>query len=109
MNEPRTEAALQRRVWRAVAAKYPDVWIFHPVGSPFQLPGIPDLLFCIEGKFVALELKHQHPGESLSHAMLRVTPQQQRQIDLINVAGGQAAVVTNVSEALDVIERALTQ
>lgn len=100
---PRRESQLQARIWKAVVAQYPNAWIHHPVGSPFQTPGIPDLVMCLDGIFVAMEVKLAHPGESHNHAVLRATPQQRNQIRLINTAGGIAAVVTSVEEALDLL------
>ncbi len=103
---PRTEKQLQARVWKAVIELRPEAWLFHPVGGPFQVPGVPDLLMCIDGMFIGMELKFPHPGESTEHARARATPQQRSQIKRINAAGGMAGVVTSVEEALDLIHRA---
>lgn len=103
---PRTERQLQARICKAVLERFPNAWIFHPVGSPYQLPGVPDLLLCLDGCFVAMEVKLPRPGESHKHAVLRATPQQRNQVRLINTAGGTAAVVTSVEEAIDLLDRA---
>lgn len=70
------------------------------------MPGIPDLLICLDGLLIGIEIKFPRPGESVEHARARATSQQRRQIRLINDAGGMAGVVTSVQEALDLIRRA---
>jgi hypothetical protein len=104
-----SEAALQRAVWKAVIKRWPTAYIIHPVGGPYQEPGIPDLLLCIEGLFVGIELKNIGPGESHNHAVERTTDQQRRHIRRINAAGGVAGTATSVSEAIDICERAFVK
>lgn len=104
--EPRNEAQLQDNIWRRVILDYPNAWLFHPVGGPYQTPGIPDLLIVIDGYFIALELKHPKPGESIEHARARATPQQRKKIRQINAAGGYACVVVSEAEAVRAIKRA---
>lgn len=106
MPAPTSEAGLQGRIVRAILKLHPQAFIFHPVGSPFQTAGIPDLLVCIEGLFVGIEVKWARPGESHQHALSRATPQQRQQIQLIMRAGGMAGVVASVDEALDLCRRA---
>lgn len=107
MHDYVNEAALQAAIVRAISKKYPDSWIFHVVGNPYQVSGIPDLLVLVDGRFIALEVKHRKPGESLKHAIGRVTPLQRVKIGKINRAGGTAAAVMSVNEALDLIDLAL--
>ncbi len=106
LQPPRNEQQLQTRIWKEIITFYPNAWIFHAVGSPYQTPGIPDLLICIDGLLIGMEIKFPHPGESVEHARARATLQQRRQIRFINLAGGMAGVVTSVEEALDLIRRA---
>lgn len=54
------------------------------IGSMFSQSGIPDLLICYKGKFIALELKSEKGKPS---------PLQLRNIDLIKAAGGNARVL----------------
>jgi hypothetical protein len=93
-------------VWRRIIAEHPTAWLFHPVGGPYQTPGVPDLLMVIDGMFIGMELKFPHVGESVEHARSRATTQQRAQIRRINLAGGMAGVVTSEAEALDMINRA---
>jgi|SRR5699024_9603857 len=101
------ETGVVREIVEAVKAAYPNSWGMKVHGSPYQPVGIPDLLFCVRGRFVALEVKHQKPGESREHAASRATPQQLAQINGIRRAGGAAHVVVSAAEALRVIEDTL--
>lgn len=109
MSEPVSEKSLQSRVWKAVIKRWPNAYIIHPVGSPYQEPGINDLLLCVEGLFVSMELKFIHPGESWMHAVERTTVQQRSHIKRVMAAGGMAGTVTSVDEAIDLIERAFVK
>jgi hypothetical protein len=104
---PSNEAGVVNAIFKAVAKAYPDSWAFKVVGSPYQMAGVPDLMFCINGYMVALEVKFQRPGESEDVAKAKATAQQRVQIMRINRAGGISAVVLSAKEALDVIARGL--
>ena len=109
MSEATNENQLQRRIWKEVIRRWPNAWLFHPVGGPFQMPGVPDLLICAKGLLIGMEIKHVKPGESVDHARQRATAQQRRQIRLINAAGGMAGVVVSVEEAVGMVERAFVK
>lgn len=104
-SEPTNEAGVVRLICKEVRKVYPDAWIFKVHGGPMQMSGVPDLLFCVDGKFIGAEVKFVRPGESRDHAAMRATPGQRNQIRLINKAGGSAGVVTSPQEALELIER----
>lgn len=104
-----TEGRLQAAIVKAVRKRWSNVWIFHPVGSPYQATGVPDLLICVDGLFVGMEIKNPRPGESPEHTTSRVTPGQRAQIRAINRAGGTAGAVTSVEEAVALVEFALTE
>ena len=99
-----TEDALQAAVIREVKHRYPDAWVWHPIGHPFQQPGIPDLLMCIDGMFFGIELKNPGPSESIRHAFERTTPEQRRVIRNLNLSGAVAATATSVTQVLHLIE-----
>lgn len=104
---PTNEGQLVAQIQTAVKKKYPTSWIFKVVGSPYQMSGVPDLLVCVDGLLVGLEVKHQKPGESVEGAKARTTPVQHVQISRINTAGGYATTVISVTEALDFIAESL--
>jgi hypothetical protein len=99
------ETGLVKAIVSAVRAKYPSAFIFNVHGGTYQMAGVPDLLFCIDGLMVGAEAKHQKPGESAEHARGRATAIQRVQIAAINRAGGIAAVVLTPDETLELIER----
>lgn len=74
--------------------KRPFLWYYK--SSDRFTSGIPDLIICYAGKFIALEVKK--PKET-------ATPLQEHILDKIREAGGRACVVTSVAEALSFIER----
>ena len=91
-----SEAALVRRIIKALKAKYPkDVWYKIHVG-PYQERGIPDIIGCHKGRFVAVEVKL--PGKEKN-----ITEYQKLQIHRIFEAGGYATVVVSVKETLQKI------
>lgn len=103
----KNEAELVGRITKEIKKAYPTVYLLKIHGSQYQTPGIPDLMMCIFGLLIGIEVKHQKPGESEEHARGRVTPIQRIQIMKINEAGGAAGVALSPEEALDLIERAL--
>lgn len=63
-------------------------WKTH--GGMYGTAGIPDIIACVDGRFVGLEVKQ--PGGKLSQL-------QETTIEKIRTAGGVAAMVTSVDEA----------
>jgi len=59
-------------------------WVYKPPAGPHGRRGVPDLLICYHGRFLALELKM--PGNT-------ATPLQQRELASVVHAGGMAVVV----------------
>lgn len=59
--------------------------------SSFSSAGIPDIIGCYKGRFVALELKRPD-GKG------RVSELQKYHIEKINEAGGYAAVISSIEE-----------
>lgn len=102
-----TEGHLQTAVVKAIIRRHPTAWVFHPVGGPFQAAGVPDLLVCVDGLFIGIELKNPRPGETRQAMAERVTPRQRAQIRAINKAGGTAGMASSVEEALELVDRAL--
>lgn len=62
-------------------------------GGPFQAAGIPDILGCWRGRFIAIELKTPEGGPS---------ELQKRAMDTIHICGGRTGLATTVDEALDI-------
>lgn len=60
-------------------------------GGPYQRPGIADLLVCMNGKFIAIEVKK--PGGKLS-------PLQEQFLQDVRAAGGSAFVAHSVEDVV---------
>lgn len=103
------EAGVVKAIWNAIRVAYPAAWLFKVHGGPYQQAGVPDLLICVEGRLVGLEVKHQKPGESATAARERTTPLQRNEIRKLNAAGATARTVLDPAEALAAIEWALDE
>lgn len=64
-------------------------------GGGFQIPGLPDLLCCADGRFVAFEVKI--PGKT-------ATPLQAATLAAIRRAGGIAETVTSLDQVKFVLD-----
>jgi len=89
---------LESKITKSIMAylKKRGVWFFKVAGGPMQQRGVPDLVCCVDGLFVAMEVKRPGVG--------RLTDLQALTIERIRDAGGVAEVVTSVDEAAAVIE-----
>ena len=65
-------------------------------GSAFQMSGVPDVLLCINGHFVAIELKRPD-GKG------RVSDVQKAQINRIRKAGGRVEVVQSFERFKEIV------
>lgn len=61
------------------------------VGSPVQAGGIPDIIICKNGKFIAMELKRPD-GEGI------LASRQEAQLERINRAGGYGLVIDSYEQ-----------
>ena len=73
------------------AKAQPNLWIVKIWGGGMQEGGIPDILACYKGKFIAIELKRPD-GEGV------LAPRQQAQLNRIERAGGIAKVIDSLDD-----------
>lgn len=66
-------------------------------GNIFQASGIPDILACVNGRFVAIEVKRESGGEASALQKLKIKQ--------IKEAGGVAIVARSVQEVQERLER----
>jgi Holliday junction resolvase len=92
----RFEKDIQKEMIEWLKGQEGIYWI-KTAGSAFQRPGIPDLIMCVDGIFVALEIKRNKKAV--------VSLAQVREIGKINAAGGFACVVTSIYELSQVISQ----
>ena len=65
-------------------------------GGPYQEKGLPDILGCLEGRFIAIEVKL--PGKEKT-----LTPSQDKFLESITLAGGIAFMSSSIAYSLDQI------
>lgn len=70
-------------------------WYFKVHGGSFQKSGVPDIIACIKGKFVAIEVKKPNGGI--------ISKLQEIQIKKIQDSQGIAGVARSVDEFLDIL------
>lgn len=102
----KNENAVVAAIGKAIKAQEPSAYILKIHGGQYQESGIPDLLVCVDGLEIGIEVKHQKPGESQRHALDRTTLKQRLHIRRIIEAGGMAGVAMDVDEALYLIQLA---
>ena len=93
-NKDIKEKAVENKIKKWLKDK--NYWFFKVHGSIFQPSGIPDILACINGKFVAIEVKRTKGGI--------VSPLQKAQIEMIKKNGGIAGVATSMEEFLEILK-----
>jgi predicted transcriptional regulator with HTH domain len=91
------ESKLQRSIRKYLEEVY-GAFFFKTHGSEFQISGLPDLVGCLDGLFVAIEVKR--PGKDASLNQLAV-------IKRIRRAGGIAFVARSIKEAERKLKRGL--
>ena len=88
-----TEAALVQKIHRYLAT-VPECFFWKEHGGQYGTAGIPDIIVCCRGRFIALEAKVGRNGP---------TKLQAATIDRIRRAGGTAAVVRSVEDVQAVL------
>lgn len=81
------ESKVKQKIKRFLDAQ--GVYHFSPIGGPYSTQGIPDIICCVRGRFLGIEVKA--PGRENN-----VTALQRHNIDRINGSGGQAIVASSV-------------
>jgi hypothetical protein len=88
------EKLIVNKIRDALKRAYPDkIFIFKSAGGPFQQPGLPDLMMCIEGRFIGIEVKTPNTKSN-------ITKLQQHTLDEIGKAGGLGFVCWSAEDAV---------
>ena len=90
------ESKLATKIKKAIIARYGGKW-HNEHGSLYTEVGMPDLIGCVQGKYVAMEFKTPQNVNGATEA-------QKKQIQLINENGGFARVITSVEEAFQFLD-----
>ena len=96
------ESKLQLKIRKALEKEFGGWW-FKMWGGPFTKRGIPDLIGCVEGLFIALEVKMPKKRKNTSAVQKEVI------WDIIRKGRGVAAVVTSEEEAINVVYTAMAE
>jgi len=80
-------------------------FVFKVWGGPVQRPGLPDIIACLKGRFMAIEVKVPQPLSTPKQVERFLSPAQRRQLDAIARAGGTALVITDVFDLIRLLER----
>lgn len=88
------ESKISRAILTAIRKE--GAFAFKVHGGPMMLVGLPDIIACVDGRFVAIETKTPEKRKNVSAAQARIH-------ELIRRAGGVAVVVCGPSEALGII------
>jgi hypothetical protein len=86
------ESKLSRKIMTELEKH--GAFCFKVHGGPHMMAGLPDIIVCVEGKFIGLETKLPDGGDA--------TPIQRLIHSKIKAAGGKAIVVRSPAEALAV-------
>lgn len=78
----------------------PCCFVFKEHGGIYSTAGIPDIICCYKGKFVAFEVKTKKG---------KLSKLQEVMIERIRQAGGVAFKVTSVQEVKDILEKVLQE
>lgn len=95
----KAETSLVRDIRVTLRAKVGGFWI-KTHGSMYAQQGVPDLIGCVEGYFIGLEVKM--PGKEGT-----LTPLQEETLQQITMEGGDASMVTSVGDAIFYVENFL--
>jgi Holliday junction resolvase len=84
------EAKVKKQVV-AIIKKFPTAYYFFPATGGYGRSGVPDIIICYCGKFLAVECKA---------GTRKPTPLQEHEMKCIRLAGGEAIVINedNVNE-----------
>ena len=86
------EATLQRQIQKYLKSK--GAYVIKVHGGKYQSAGVPDIIACVNGHFLALEVKTEKG---------KVTKLQEENIKAINKAKGFADVVRSLDDVKDII------
>lgn len=89
------EARIQHNIQRKLTAM--GVFVFKVHGSALMMSGLPDLICCVDGEYLGLEVKTPETQDDVS-------PKQAYVHDLIRHAGGECHVVWTVEQAARIVD-----
>jgi len=73
----------------------PSCWLFKMHGGMYSTSGVPDIIVCLNGRFIAFEVKTETG---------KLTMLQESTLRKINAAKGNAYKVTSLQEVREIIQ-----
>ena len=95
------ERALTDKIMRYLKAQ-PALFCWKQHGGQFGTTGLPDIICCISGRFVAFEVKRP-AGDGRAGGKL--TKLQEITLAKIQAAGGVAVMVTSLEEVKEIVQK----
>src|SRR5271157_905687 len=92
------ESDLSRKIKQALQKEFHGSYWFKTAAGPYQTTGLPDIIGCVNGKFVGIEVK-------MPKRLDTVSVLQQSNLDTITKAGGLSFVATDAKEAVDEVKK----
>lgn len=90
------ESDLQRKIKARLEREFPGSFWTKIHGGPHQQAGLPDLVGCVMGRLIGLEIKL--PGKEGT-----MTPRQTEVLAKLTAAGATASMVTNEDDAVLIV------
>lgn len=88
------EGKVKDAIKKYLKQAYPEAVVYMPAASRFGRAGVSDILACVKGRFVAIEVK----------ADTKATALQELFINNIKKAGGIGAVCYNVEDVVELLK-----
>ena len=92
-----TESQLKRKIILYIKENYSNCFVYCP--HDFTMSGIPDILICLHGRFIAIELKMKDKNKGSKFVL------QQFILSLIRKAGGIAEVCYSLDEVKNLLDK----
>ena len=89
------EAKVKKKITAYLRAE--GIWYCMPNAGPYGQHGIPDILSCVDGKFLAIEVKA--PGKETN-----VSANQERQLNSIAESNGVGIVASSLEQVAVTVE-----
>lgn len=74
-----------------------EAWVLKVAGSASQRSGVPDMIICLKGKFIALEFKREDGSGKASENQLI-------EISKIKNSGGVSCIVSNLEDIKNILD-----
>jgi hypothetical protein len=104
------EGRVKSKVKKILDSKGHDLFYYMPVQNGMGVVGIPDIVGCYKGKFIAIETKKPNKNPTtVEQRMKKCTPNQLNRLNEIVAAEGYAIVCDDPEQVTDLLNRIDTE